>query len=158
MLAAAVGCAQSRNYTPKPLALNVVLSGLPSNRVQVEVADLRADRSGSEGLSDALKTQIGKALAAPDGGSSSAPTKLLVDVVEHRAFMSMVDWNGITRLRARLVSPNGVVAGPWDAVGTAKRGNAWGSVTAKYVSRDAYAAAVADLFSTLHAQSLTPAR
>lgn len=146
---AASGCAQTMTFTPRPSPVQVELEGLPAARVDVEVTDLRGEKGPGDEMVALVREQVERSLAQEDSGGSARRGTLIVDIVEHRAFFDLGNWNGSTRFRARLVSPAGAVAGPWDGTGTARRSNMLGSRTAAAVAQDSYNAAIADLLSQL---------
>ena len=127
---------------------------MPASRVSVEVNDLRVDRGADSATATVLRSQIENALGKSDSGPVVTKHRLLVDLIEHRSFFTLGNWNGATRLRARLITSDGRTLGPWDASGTARRSNMAGYATARAVAQDSYNAAVADLLSALNAVSL----
>jgi hypothetical protein len=80
--------------------------------------------------------------------------RLNIDIIEHRSFFTLGNWNASTKLRIKLIDPKNNIVGNWSAEGNAHRSNMWGYATAKAVSQDAYNIAVADMMSTLSAVSL----
>jgi hypothetical protein len=143
------GCAQTPHFTPAVAPVNIQLPGLPANVVDVQVKDLRPERPGSDTLSQVLKAQIVTSLSADPAPLASPRCRLMIDVIEHRAFFTIGNWNASTRLRARLVEAGGKVLGQWEATGSASRSNMFGYATANAVSQDSYNIAVSDLLSSL---------
>src|SRR5262245_18978156 len=96
------GCAQTRQFTPSATPARYQLHGLPANIVEVQVNDLRPEQSAGDALPQFLKTQLVTSLS-PDPAPEATPhCRLIVDVIEHRAFFTLGNWNAATRLRARL--------------------------------------------------------
>jgi hypothetical protein len=142
------GCAQTRQFTPVPAPVRLQLEGLPANVVEVQVLDLRTvDEPDS--VPQVLKTQIVNSLSTRPAPFEATQYRLTVDIIEHRAFFTLGNWNASTRLRARLQSSKGESLGQWDASGTARRSNMFGYATAEAVSQDSYNIAVGDLLSSL---------
>ena len=144
-----VSCAQIQQYTQKPVTSAYQLSGLPRNVVDVEVSDLRPDTPKSDALKDVLKGQLLSALSAQPSLLTDKDYQLSVDVIEHRSFFTLGNWNASTRFRVKLLDSKGTLVGQWDALGTAHRSNMWGYATAEAVSQDSYNIAVADMMSSL---------
>ncbi len=143
------GCAQTMQFKPEPVATNFQFAGLPANSVKVEILDLRPQGENLDGLPEVIKLQIESALSKSPSNNRSGIYVLRMDIIEHRAFFTMGNWNASTRLRANLLDPKGSTLGKWDSVGNAHRSNMGGYVTAQAVSQDAYNIATADMMSTL---------
>lgn len=141
------GCQQTKFYTPSLVPLSAQLDGIRG--AAIEVVDLRADRPDADAMQRRVEEQLRAAVPNARPASDTTAPRLVVDVIEQRAYFSLGNWNGATRLRARLLLPGGRSQGPWDASGTSKRANSMGYSTAKRVSQDSYSAAVADLISQL---------
>jgi hypothetical protein len=142
------GCAQTRQFTPSAAPTRYQLHGLPANIVEVQVNDLRPEQLAKDALSQVLKAQLVTSLS-PDPAPATTPhCRLIVDVIEHRAFFTLGNWNASTRLRVRLFAASKAL-GQWDATGSSSRSNMFGYTTAKAVSQDSYNIAVADLLSSL---------
>jgi hypothetical protein len=148
------GCAQTKNYTPQPIGTQYNLSGMPDDLVRVQVNDLRAEREHSEQLSQGLKGQIMSALSQEKITGNRVLYNLHIDIIEHRSFFTLGNWNASTKLRIKLIDPKNNMVGNWNAEGNAHRSNMWGYATARAVSQDAYNIAVADMMSTLSTVSL----
>lgn len=148
------GCAQTKQYTPRSAAANYHLAGLPSNVVAVHVNDLRPDSNNSDGLQNVLKGQVMASLSTEPSQELSNRYILTVDIIEHRSFFTLGNWNASTHFRIRLANAMGKIMGQWDARGTAHRSNMWGYATAEAVGQDSYNIAVADMMSTLSAVSV----
>lgn len=148
------GCAQTKQYTPQPIGTQYILSGMPADLVRVQVNDLRAERENSEQLVQGIKGQILSALSPEKIAGDRALYSLNIDIIEHRSFFTLGNWNASTKLRIKLIDPKNNMVGNWNAEGSAQRSNIWGYATAKAVSQDAYNIAVADMMSTLSAVSL----
>lgn len=148
---AIVGCSQSRNYVPQLVPARVELTGLPASQVKVEVSDLRADGEG-DGFAETVRRQFEGALGR--GSSEGATHTLTIDVVEHRSSFTLGKWQSSTKLRARLVGPDGKPTGQWEGAGRAEQANQGGYRTARAVGQQSYEAAVADLTSALRGASL----
>ena len=148
------GCVQTKQYTPRVAVSNYHLAGLPANVIAVQVNDLRPDSNFSEGLQNILKGQIMAALSMKPSKESSNRYTLTVDIIEHRSFFTLGNWNASTRFRIRFADASGKIIGQWDARGTAHRSNMWGYATAEAVGQDSYNIAVADIMSILSSVSV----
>jgi len=148
------GCAQTMQYASQPVGANYKLSGMPSDLVRVQVNDLRAEKNQSEQLTQTIKGQVLSALSTEQISGQRKLYKLHIDIIEHRSYFTLGNWNASTRLRIRLLDPAGKIMGNWVAEGKAHRSNMWGYATAKAVSQDAYNIAIADMMSTLSSISL----
>lgn len=153
MMLMTLGCTQQMQFAPKPTGVNFLLSNIPIESTNVEIVDLRSEREGSDALQSTLRGQILAAL-----GRSQRPTLdkylLKIDIIEHRSYFTLGNWNGITRLRASVADSKGNLVGSWEAKGEGHRSNMWGYATAEAVSQDSYNAAVADLMSLLSTVTL----
>jgi hypothetical protein len=143
------GCAQTRQFTPSAAPARYQLHGLPANIVEVQVNDLRPEQSAGDALSQVLKAQLVTSLSPDPAPAATLHCRLIIDVIEHRAFFTLGNWNASTRLRARLFEASGKALGQWEATGSSSRSNMFGYATAKAVSQDSYNIAVADLLSSL---------
>lgn len=153
-IVAITGCAQTKQYAPQPIGTQYNLTGMPADLVRVQVNDLRAEKENSEQLTQAIKGQILSALSPEKIAGNRSFYNLQVDIIEHRSFFTLGNWNASTKLRIKLIDPQSNIIGNWRAEGNAHRSNMWGYATAKAVSQDAYNIAVADMMSTLSAVSL----
>ena len=144
-----VGCAQTRQFTPVPASVRFQLEGLPANMIEVHVNDLRGQSNEPDSAPQVLKAQIVNSLSTQPAPSGETRYRLIVDIIEHRAFFTIGNWNASTRLRARLFNSKRNSLGQWDASGTARRSNMFGYATAEAVAQDSYNIAVADLLSSL---------
>ena len=149
-----VGCAQTRQFTPTAAPVQIQLRGLPANVVEVQVNDLRGHTSEPDAVPQVLKAQLVAALSAEPAPAGTSRYRLVVDVIEHRAYFTLGNWNASTRLRARLTDLTGKPFGQWEASGTAGRSNMFGYGTAEAVAQDSYNIALADLLSSLSAVSV----
>jgi hypothetical protein len=154
LIVALTGCAQTKQYTPQPIGTQYRLAGMPSDIVRVQVNDLRAEKENSEQLIQAIKGQILSALSPEKIAGNRSLYNLQIDIIEHRSFFTLGNWNASTKLRIKLIDPQNNIVENWNAEGNAHRSNMWGYATAKAVSQDAYNIAVADMMSTLSAVSL----
>ena len=148
------GCAQTKQYAPHAIGTQYNLSGMPADLIRVQVNDLRAERESSGQLVQAIKGQILSALSSEKINGNRALYRLDIDIIEHRSFFTLGNWNASTKLRIKLIDPKNNIVGSWSAEGDAHRSNMWGYATAKAVSQDAYNIAVAHMMSTLSAVSL----
>ncbi len=130
------------------------LQGLPANVTEVYVNDLRGLTSERDGVPQVLKDQLVNSLSAQLAPAEAQKYRLVIDLIEHRAFFTIGNWNAATRLRARLSDINGKPLGQWEVSGTAHRSNMFGYATAQAVEQDSYNIAVADLLSSLSAVSV----
>lgn len=143
------GCAQTKQYGPQPIGTQYNLAGMPADLVRVHVNDLRAERENSGQLIQGIKGQILSALS-PEKITGNRPVyNLNIDIIEHRSFFTLGNWNASTKFRIKLIDPNKNILGNWNAEGNAHRSNMWGYATAKAVSQDSYNIAIADMMSTL---------
>ena len=151
------GCAQTKQYTPQPIGTQYNLLSMPADLVRVQVNDLRAERENSEQLIQGIKGQILSALSTEKITGNRSLYSLHIDIIEHRSFFTLGNWNASTKLRIKLIDPkkNNII-GNWNAEGNAHRSNMWGYATAKAVSQDAYNIAIADMMSILSSVSLPP--
>jgi hypothetical protein len=151
MLASAtlLGCAQTGTYAPKPVTATYRLENFSKSNLQVVVRDLRAERSNSVELISAIQSQISNALA--EKASEHNRYTLTVDVIEHRSFFTLGNWNASTRLKWRVQQANGSILRERVSVGEGHRSNMAGYFTAGAVSQDAFNVAMADLMSSLSA-------
>jgi hypothetical protein len=146
VLACAVllGCAQTGSYAPKPVTAAYRLDNFSKPNLQIVVRDLRAERNNSVELISAIQSQIANALT--ERATAHNRYTLTVDVIEHRSFFTLGNWNVSTRLKWRVqLLREGV------SVGEGHRSNMAGYLTAGAVSQDAFNAAMADLMSSLSA-------
>ncbi|MFZ3116027.1 MAG: hypothetical protein WA121_10550 [Syntrophales bacterium] len=148
------GCAQTKQYTPQPVGTQYSLSGMPGDLVRIQVNDLRAEKENSDELIQAIKGQILSALSPEKITGNRSLYNLHIDIIEHRSFFTLGNWNASTKFRIKLIDPKSNLIGNWNAEGNAHRSNMWGYATAKAVSQDAYNIAIADMMSTLSAVSL----
>ena len=147
--AALLGCAQTGSYAPKPVTATYRLENFSKSNLQVVVRDLRAERSNSVELISAIQSQISNALA--EKASRRNRYTLTVDVIEHRSFFTLGNWNASTRLKWRVQQGNGSILREAVAVGEGHRSNMAGYLTAAAVSQDSFNVAMADLMSSLSA-------
>ncbi len=148
------GCAQTKQYIPQPVGTQYNLTGMPADLVRVQVNDLRAEKENSEQLINTIKGQILSALSHERITGARSLYNLHIDIIEHRSFFTLGNWNASTKFRIKLIDPNKNMIGNWNAEGNAHRSNMWGYATAKAVSQDSYNIAIADLMSTLSSISL----
>lgn len=148
------GCAQTKQYTPQPIGTQYNLTGMPADLVRVQVNDLRAEKENPEQLIQAIKGQILSALSPEKITGNRSLYNLHIDIIEHRSFFTLGNWNASTKFRIKLIEPNKNIIGNWNAEGNAHRSNMWGYATAKAVSQDSYNIAIADMMSTLSSVSL----
>ena len=73
----------------------------------------------------------------------------MIDVIEHRSYFTMGNWNALTRLRWRVQRGDGLLVREGQAIGECHRSNMLGYATANAVSQDSFDAAMADLLSAL---------
>ena len=144
-----VGCAQTGSYAPKPITATYRLDNFSRASLQVVVRDLRAERTNSDALVSAIQSQILNALTEKASGGNQYT--LTVDVVEHRSFFTLGNWNALTRLKWRVQRANGSIVQQGLSVGEGHRSNMAGYLTAGAVSQDAFNVAMADLMSSLSA-------
>jgi hypothetical protein len=144
-----IGCAQTGSYAPTPVTATYRLDNFSRPNLQVVVRDLRAERRNSVELISAIQSQISNALAEKASGHSRYT--LTVDVIEHRSFFTLGNWNALTRLKWRVQRGNGLIIRDGLSIGEGHRSNMAGYLTAHAVSQDAFNAAMADLMSSLSA-------
>jgi len=143
------GCAQTKHYVPQPIKAQYSLTGIPADIVSVNVNDLRAERINSIQLTQIIKAQIINALSTKKQNVNLPHYDLHIDIIEHRSFFTLGNWNASTKLRVKLMNSKNNIIGSWNAVGNAHRSNLAGYATAKAVSQDAYNIAIADMMSSL---------
>jgi hypothetical protein len=112
-------------------------------------AILRAERNNSVELISAIRSQISNALA--ENASGHNHYTLTVDVIEHRSFFTLGNWNALTRLKWRVQQGNGSILRESVSLGEGHRSNMAGYLTAAAVSQDSFNVAMADLMSSLSA-------
>jgi hypothetical protein len=149
-----LGCAQIKQYAPEVISKKYILPGMPAEIVRITVKDLRAERENSEELVQAITEQVQEALSPEQVSNSVNFYFLNVDIIEHRSFFTLANWNASTRLRIILTDSKNNTIGSWNAEGSAQRSNMWGYFTAKAVSQDAYNIAIAEMMSVLSSISL----
>ena len=154
IIVALIGCAQTKQYTPQPIGTQYNLRGMPADLVRLQVNDLRAEKENSDELVQAIKGQILSAFSPEKITGNRSLYNLHIDIIEHRSFFTLGNWNASTKLRIKLIDPNSNIVGNWNAEGNAHRSNMRGYTTAKAVSQDAYNIAIADMMSTLSTVSL----
>jgi hypothetical protein len=89
-----IGCAQTTSFAPKPITTAYRLDNFSKGNLQVVVRDLRAERGNSDALISAIQSQVLNALSV--GASTRNHFKLTVDVIEHRSFFTIGNWNALT--------------------------------------------------------------
>jgi hypothetical protein len=144
-----LGCAQTGSYAPKPITATYRLENFSKANLQVVVRDLRAERNNSMELVSAIQSQISNAFAEKASGHNHYT--LTVDVIEHRSFFTLGNWNALTRLKWRVQQRNGSNIREGVSVGEGHRSNMAGYLTAAAVSQDSFNVAMADLMSSLSA-------
>jgi hypothetical protein len=144
-----VDCAQTTSYAPKPITTTYRLDNFSKENLQVIVRDLRAERDNSDTLITAIQSQVLNSVSG--GAATHNHYKLTVDVIEHRSFFTLGNWNAPTRLKWRVQRENGSMVGDGVSVGEGHRSNMAGYFTAGAVSQDAFNVAMADLMSSLSA-------
>jgi hypothetical protein len=151
MLASAtlLGCAQTGSYAPNPVTASYRLDNFSKSNLQVVVRDLRAERNNSVELISAIQSQISNALTEKASGHNRYT--LMVDVIEHRSFFTLGNWNALTRLKWRVQQGNGSILREGVSFGEGHRSNMAGYLTAGAVSQDSFNVAMADLMSSLSA-------
>jgi hypothetical protein len=149
-----IGCAQTKQYTPQPIGTQYNLPGMPADIVRVQINDLRAEKDNSEQLVQVIKGQLLIALSPEKSTRDRVIYRLHIDIIEHRSFFTLGNWNATTKLRIKLIDHKNNIVGNWIAEGNAQRSNMWGYSTANAVSQDAYNIAVADMMSILSSVSL----
>jgi hypothetical protein len=102
-----LGCAQIGSYAPKPVAASFRLDNFSKSNLQIIVRDLRAERSNSVELISAIQSQISNALI--ERPTRRSHYTLTVDVIEHRSFFTLGNWNASTRLKWRVQQDNGSI-------------------------------------------------
>ena len=143
------GCAQTKHYVPQPIKAQYNLTSMPVDIVRVQVNDLHAERINSVQLIQNIKEQIINALSSEKQNVNLSYYNLNIDIIEHRSFFTLGNWNASTKLGVKLMNSKNNLMGSWNAVGNAHRSNLWGYATAKTVSQNAYNIAIADMISAL---------
>jgi len=146
-------CAQTMQYNSHQIINTYYLDGIPVGLVDLYVNDLRAEKKQSI-LSDNIKELIERSLSNRQLDNQNNRYKLKVDIIEHKSYFTLGNWNAITRFRITLIDHNDKILGTWNASGEARRSNMFGYATAKAVSQDAYNTAIGDMMSILSSISL----
>jgi hypothetical protein len=109
VLACAVllGCAQTGSYAPNPVTATYRLDNFSKPNLQIVVRDLRAERTNLAELISAIQSQIANALT--ERATAHSHYTLTVDVIEHRSFFTLGNWNALTRLKWRVQQGNGAI-------------------------------------------------
>jgi hypothetical protein len=141
-------CAQTKFYTPRPATAKYYLDGLPANVVNVIVNDLRLNSDNNE-LASVLKMQLLAALYPQPSNQSTNRYVLTIDIIDHRSFFSLGNWNASTHFHIRLTDSMGKMLGQWEAKGSAQLSNMWSFDTAKEVAQNSYEIAISDMMSSL---------
>ena len=144
-----LGCAQTASYAPNPITATYSLDNFSKANLRIVVRDLRAERTGSVELISATQSQISNALT--ERAMAHNRYTLIVDVIEHRSFFTLGNWNASTRLKWRVQQGNGSILREGVSVGEGHRSNMAGYLTAEAVSQDSFNVAMADLMSSLSA-------
>jgi hypothetical protein len=125
------------------------LDNFSRTNLKIVVRDLRAERDNSEALISAIQSQISKSVTAR--AATHHHYTLTVDVIEHRSYFTLGNWNASTRLKWRVQLENGAIITDGISVGEGHRSNMAGYLTAGAASQDAFNVAMADLMSSLSA-------
>ena len=115
LVVALTGCAQTKQYAPQPIGTQYSLAGMPADLVRVQVNDLRAEKENFERLIQAIKGQILSALSPEKIPGNRSLYNLRVDIIEHRSFFTLGNWNASTKLRIKLIDPQNNIIGNWNA-------------------------------------------
>ena len=140
---------QTGSYAPNPITATYRLDNFSRANLQIVVRDLRAERNNSVELISAIQSQISNALT--ERATAHNRYTLTVEVVEHRSFFTLGNWNASIRLKWRVQQGNGSILREGVSVGEGHRSNMAGYLTAGAVSQDAFDVAMADLMSSLSA-------
>ena len=142
-----VGCAQVKNYSPNTLSKSYILTNFSCNKTKVNVNDFRANSSDDVyNLCNIIKQQIESSLSTNQTKYSYI---ISVDIIEHKSFFTLGNWNAETLLRVNITTSSGNEIASFDATGRASLSNMCGYSTAKAVSQEAYNLAISDLMSKL---------
>lgn len=140
-------CQQTKAYTPDLAPVPVRLESLRG--VALTVTDLRVEQEAGDAMAKQVREQLSRAIPEVRDAAATEGPKLTVDIIEHRAFFTLGNWNGATRFRAVVTKADGAKSEAVEASGTSRRANSMGYSTAKRVSQDSYNAAIAELLSKL---------
>ena len=116
-----LGCAQTGSYAPTPITASYRLDNFSRANLQIVVRDLRAERDNSAALVSAIQSQILNALS--ERAVTHSRYTLTVDVIEHRSFFTLGNWNASTRLKWRVQQGNGSILREGVSVGEGHRSN-----------------------------------
>jgi hypothetical protein len=108
-------CAQTASYAPEPIRAGYSIQNFSRSNLTVVVRDLRADRESSAELVSAIQSQILNSLA--DNPKKNGMYLLSIDIVEHRSFFTLGNWNAVTRLRWQIRRPGGTILTQGTALG-----------------------------------------
>jgi hypothetical protein len=103
---------------------------------------IRAEKENSEQLVQVIKRKILSDLSPEKITDDRVLYKLNIDIIEHRSFFTLRNWNATTKLRIKLTGPKNNMVGNWIGEINAQRSNMLGYATANAVSQDAYNIAV----------------
>jgi hypothetical protein len=119
LIALLVGCAQTASYAPNLVTSTYRLDNFSRTDLQVVVRDLRAERDNSDALVSAIQSQILNSLT----GNATVHNRytLIVDVIEHRSFFTLGNWNALTRLKWRVQRGNGSIIQDGTSIGEGHR-------------------------------------
>ena len=113
------GCAQTGSYAPNPITASYRLDNFSKANLQIVVRDLRVERNNSVELISAIQSQISNALA--ERATARNHYTLTIDVIEHRSFFTLGNWNASTRLRWRVQQGDGSILREGVSVGEGHR-------------------------------------
>ncbi len=146
------GCAQTALFTPVFSNSHVVLSNLPQNLIAVDVRDFRPN--SNDDFVSILKEQVTSALGAAFNTSDETKYTIKIDIIEHRSYFTLGNWNASTALNVKLYNATDEIIYQFEIHADAHRSNMFGYKTARDVSQDSYDSAVSQLFSRLSSVSL----
>lgn len=139
------GCAQVAHYSPESSNRHYSLSNFSTEKTEVNVSDFRAAQSGDD-ICNIVKRQI---IASLSGKNTLNNYIINVQVLDHKSYFTLGNWNAETQFRVKVYLPDGKDIALFDAGGRASLSNMLGYSTAKEVSQNAYNLAIADLMSKL---------
>lgn len=141
-----IGCAQVKHYSPNQTNRQYSLQNFSITNCSVKINNFRTNVESYDNLGQIIRQQI---LSSFAGKNTKEIYVISVDIIEHKAFFTLGNWNGETLLRVKVSTQSGNDIAFFDSVGRASLSNFWGYESAKDASQNAYNLAMSDLMSKL---------
>jgi hypothetical protein len=138
-------CAQVKHYSPQQINRQYSLTNFSIQNSNIIVKDFRADVMNSDNIGILVKQQLLSSFV----GQTQNFYIINIDIIEHKAFFTLGNWNGKTQFRIHITTTSGKDIAFFDAVGNSSLSNLWGYKSAEDASQNAYNAAITDLMSKL---------